>query len=294
VSHERGNSNRCTRLAPNEAEVAALVAGIVARENEADRDHALVRSLSRHDMELFLARPRPRGGVPSSSTKRREVGVLRSFYNWLWEEGYTSEHLARGLHGPKAKGRDPKPIPDPDWKKLWLADWPSEIRVILGLAYFGGLRRAELWDLRVGQLDTEQLANFTRKGGGSHGLPLGTILKIYEGSELLAPLLVHRCLLTDSIRRLQDSSNSDDWLVPFRSSAKSPDALNKRFTRWCALVDVDHLTPHQCRHSAATNLARAGVPPHLVMSIMNHSSLDVTMRYVRTTGAELEEWVRSS
>ena len=52
-------------------------------------DHRSVTGVSRRDLELFVLRTRPRGGTPSSATKRREIAVLRSFYGWLWEEGYT-------------------------------------------------------------------------------------------------------------------------------------------------------------------------------------------------------------
>jgi integrase len=250
-----------------------------------------VTGVSRRDLELFVLRPRPRGGTPSSATKRREIAVLRSFYGWMWEEGYTAQHLARGLHGPKAKGRDPKPIPDDVWKQMWLKDWPAEVRVILGLGYFGGLRRAEIWNLTVAQLGVDRLDNFERKGGGSHGLPLGVILDIYERSELLQPLLVDRRLLTDAIIELQTRCDGSDWVAPYKKTARDPEALNKRLTTWCHQAGVERFTPHQCRHSAATNLARAGLPPHLIMEVLNHSSLDVTMRYVRTSGSVLQEWL---
>ena len=254
-------------------------------------EHRSVTGVSRRDLELFVLRTRPRGGTPSSATKRREIAVLRSFYGWLWEEGYTAQHLARGLHGPKAKGRDPKPIPDDVWKQMWLFDWPAEVRVILGLAYFGGLRRAEIWNLTVDQLSVDRLDNFERKGGGSHGLPLGVILDIYERSDLLQPLLVDRRLLTNAIVELQTSCDGSAWVAPYRRTAQDPEALNKRLTTWCQQAGVDRFTPHQCRHSAATNLARAGLPPHLIMEVLNHSSLDVTMRYVRTSGSALAEWL---
>ncbi|MEZ5243965.1 MAG: tyrosine-type recombinase/integrase [Acidimicrobiales bacterium] len=253
--------------------------------------HRGATTVSRRDMELFVLRPRPRGGDPAAATKRREVGVLRSFYTWLWEEGYTSEHMARGLHGPKPTDRDPKPIPDADWKRLWLADWDAETRTILGLAYFGGLRRRELWELTAGQLGTETITNFRRKGGAEKQLPISALLSIYETSEILAPLLVHRDLLTQALTEIGSTRASSDWLMSIRRTASLPEALNKRFTQWCRRVDISHYTPHQCRHSAATNLARAGLPPHLVMAMMNHSSLDVTMRYIRTSAADLNEWL---
>jgi integrase/recombinase XerC len=52
------------------------------------------------------------------------------------------------------------------------------------------------------------------------------------------------------------------------------------------------ITPHQLRHSAATNLVRAGIPIHLVSSLMNHSNVQTTMGYVSSGGEQLAEWKR--
>ena len=259
--------------------------------------HRAATTATRQEMELFIQRPRPRTtGPASAATQRREVSTLRAFYQWLYEEGYTTAHLARGLHGPKATDRDPKPIADDDWKKLWLAEWPPNIRVLLGLAYFGGLRRAELWELEVGQLTLNDgdlgVNSFTRKGGGEKHFRLTPVLDVYERSDVLNGLLVHRSLLLDAVTQTKVHNDPESFLVSWRDTCSMVESMNKRWTNWSQTVGISHTTPHMARHSAATNLARAGVPPHLIMALMNHSSLDVTMRYVRAVGADLDEWLR--
>jgi integrase len=78
---------------------------------------------------------------------------------------------------------------------------------------------------------------------------------------------------------------------PLLPGVGSADTLNKMMLRWCREAGVTPVTPHMLRHSTATNLLRAGVPLHLTASLMNHSSVQVTMRYVASGGNQLREWL---
>jgi integrase len=53
--------------------------------------------------------------------------------------------------------------------------------------------------------------------------------------------------------------------------ASDPQLLNRIMCRRCAKVGIERLTPHQLRHTAATNLLRCGVPLHIAQRLMNHS-----------------------
>lgn len=54
--------------------------------------------------------------------------------------------------------------------------------IVLGLAFFGGLRREEITRLRVDTVDVgrRRLVSFVRKGGGEDTLPIGTMLDTFE------------------------------------------------------------------------------------------------------------------
>jgi site-specific recombinase XerD len=47
---------------------------------------------------------------------------------------------------------------------------------------------------------------------------------------------------------------------------------------------------HCLRYSAATNLARAGVPVQMIQRLLGHSSITTTMVYVRVSNVELTDW----
>ena len=73
--------------------------------------------------------------------------------------------------------------------------------------------------------------------------------------------------------------------------AIDPQILNKRLKRWLAALALPELfTPHMLRYSAATNLARAGMPVQLIQKLLNHADISTTQRYVRTSNIEVSDW----
>lgn len=256
-----------------------------------------VRHATRAQMEAFVMRPRQRrahGKVGSAATQRRDVAVLRTFYGWMWEEGITSEHMARGLHGPTVHNQNPRPIPDDDWIKLWTCPQgydTLDAKVVLGLGFFCGLRRHEIMSLQRDQFRRGQIVNFTRKGGGEAVLPYADMVGVFADQlpELFGPNGSEGFL--DAIDRMKTMHYQGGFIVGWQTH--DPGALNKYMAKWLSKAGVQHYTPHQLRHSCATNLLRAGVPLHLTQRLMNHSSPETTMRYVRANGNELAEWRRS-
>jgi site-specific recombinase XerD len=253
-----------------------------------------VRHATRAQMEAFILRPRARrahGNVGSPATQRRDIACLRMFYGWMHEEGITGSNLALGLHGPTVHNQNPRPIPDEDWEVLWgthMGYDSIDAKVVLGLGFFCGLRRHEIVALKQSQFYRGKIVNFVRKGGGEDVLPYVDMVGV----------------IADRLPHLMGPKGSDSFLgaiehmreLHYRGGyvtnwgTRDPDAINKRMKKWCAKAGIPPYTPHQLRHSCATNLLRAGVPLHLVQRLMNHSSPETTMRYVRASGDELREW----
>ena len=69
--------------------------------------------------------------------------MLRTFYRWLHARGEIDVNPCELLVAPTVRNVQPKPIPEDDWLALYNAADTAE-RVMLGLGFYGGLRRAEL------------------------------------------------------------------------------------------------------------------------------------------------------
>ncbi len=251
-----------------------------------------ILSASKGQMEAFCTRPRTRRGKGTSgapASQKRDADILRSFYRWAHEEGLADTFRAVALHGPTVHNTNPRPLDDDLWCQVWQSRLSTPDRVMLGLGFFCGLRRSEIASLRVDQMRSGRIVNFIRKGGGEHTLAYADVLAVY-GARL--PQLVAGPSLGDAITELiAHSEHPNKHLLPLGGSG---DRVNKRVTSITKRLGVEHFTPHQLRHSCATNLLRGGDPSHSVREILNHSDITITTRYVKAGGAALKEWLNSS
>jgi len=231
------------------------------------------------DLEAFQLRPRQRrgrGGTGSTATQRREITSIRLFYGWALARGHIEANPIALALAPTVHNIQPKPVPDRVWLRAWNADMPNGLRTAVGLGYFCGLRRAEIVALDVTQLTDRRIVGFVRKGGGEDTLQWRTMVEVYEQH---LPLLGAERFL-EAIA--QSRRVGGKYLTPYRD----PDWMN-RSMRTAGMP----FTPHMLRHSCATNLIRADVPLPIVSRMLNHSSVDITMRYVKAGGDELKAWL---
>lgn len=248
-----------------------------------------ILTASLDDMERWIVRPREKRGAGTTgaaATQRLEGSILRSFYAWCLVKRLTPHDISKGLLSPSVHNVNPRPISDTQWIELW--DRPSTMyeRSLLGLAFFCGLRRSEIAALKPAQLTPKAIVDFSRKGGGEDTLKWASIMRVYE--DKLPHLVVDDSWFAEALDGYGHYRQASPLLFPWNGN---PQHMNKEMSRLCARLGIAHVTPHQLRHSTATNLLRAGVPIMLVRSILNHSSVDITMRYVKAGGTELDMWL---
>jgi len=259
-------------------------AGVLARFLDECVRGRMFDAVPPEEVEAWLSRPRggrARGNPPQAATKARNIAVLRSLYKFLTARGFCTRNVAALVAAPKVRNQQPKPIRDELWMDTFTS-LPLDGRIAMGLMFFCGLRRAEVTALRGDQFDigTGTIRDFLRKGGGDDSLPYMDVLAIFHRK--LPHLLCGRS--PQSIAREWEQRaqrRGAGLLLGF-----PPDGMNKRFLTWCD----GEFTPHQLRHSAVTNLLRAGLPLDMVSWLMNHSSPAITMRYVKQSGSRLREW----
>lgn len=264
-------------------------------------------SVRADEIEQWLQRARDgraQGQVAKPATQHRDAACIRGFYAWLLGRGFISSNPTLLVHTPTIRNVQPKPISDDVWNRL-AGSVPTADAIALGLMFFCGLRREELTVLRVSSVDVgrRQLSNFIRKGGGEDILPVGTMLDVYVrklphliGAESLWSDLSTWCSERDGnafvmswadLGRPQRRKPGSQ----FEPGQLDPQLVNHWLDRKCDAQRVGHVSPHQLRHSCATNLLRAGVPIAIVSTLLNHSNVHTTMRYVKAGGDELSEWL---
>jgi integrase/recombinase XerC len=266
--------------------------------------------------ETWVQRPRGgnalgRQGAPA--TKAKDVAVVRSLFDYLEGHRVVSINPARMLHGPKVHNVLPRPVPEETWVQVW--SHPSlteEAKVVYGLGFFCGLRRAEMANLEVDQVSvlSRQLMNFKRKGGGTDVLPYGEMVKVF--ADFLPHLIAGGAeSFLEPLHTLVDQRRGHRFLFPWGeqqsafalkrrrhglaySDSNDPDWVNRNVKRWnrhCGL-DQYELTPHELRHSTATYLLKAGMPIEMVAELLNHSNIQITRRYTKIGVDGIAAWRR--
>ena len=213
------------------------------------------------DLEAYLAAhewaPETRKSVRSS---------LRAFYGWGEEAGHIATDPARRLPNVTVPQGKPKPAPT-DVLTAALAASPRRTRLMLMLAAYAGLRRAEIATLHSRDI-VGDLLRITGKGGRTRIVPMHP----------------------DLIEALDGATG---WIFPGDDRGHlSPDRVG-RIMSVALGGSLSGWTAHTLRHRFATR-AYAGDRDILsVQQLLGHSSVATTQRYTQPPDDALRKAVMS-
>ena len=116
-------------------------------------------------------------------------------------------------------------------------------------------------------------------------VPLGKLK-----TERLVPVDSFVCCLVERLRALRPPDASDNFLV---AHTRRRDTMLRNFRahlrRVVAAVGIHtRITPHQARHTYATEMLMAGVTFVGIMKLLGHSSPQMTMAYLQVTQQDLQ------
>ena len=277
-------------------------------------------------VEAFIERPRLRRRpdhargqllIGAPATRKRDVTIIRTLYRYLTDRGHISHNPALLLTSPTVHNIQPKAIPDETWVAVWHSTKLDDAeRLVLGLGYFCGLRRAEIVNLSPANvdLDGQKLTGFVRKGGLTDTFPLGSALQLTAerlprllGSgpdSLLEPLsrlvtgregLPYLLPWGDTLGRDNDSRLRGQRKDSYPAGWCPPNTVNKHLHRILKRAGLPPaiFTPHSLRHSAISNWLRMGLPLHQVSRLAAHSDISTTMRYVHVDADPFRDLIQS-
>lgn len=213
--------------------------------------------------------------------------AIRHFCLWMKSVGWPMRTLPTDgiklVKRPKSR-RDP--VPDDALEKLLDAcdRLPrSEYRRILAKAalstlVYGGMRRAELIDLRVEDVELSTRRVWIRCGKGNESRVL---YLCQEGIVAIREMLALR---------------KEEWTAARNFLFIAPTGKPLRVEGLMSLLRDLHeiaklprfYTPHQLRHAYASRLARNGVPLPVIQALLGHVHLVTTTIYVHTNEEDLK------
>lgn len=222
----------------------------------------------------------------SRRTVNRRLSSIRSFFRWLAAEGLVESNPADVVSGPKLARSLPRTIPPADMARLlsvWRgSDKPADMRnrAILEFLYACGARISETSGLLVGNVDfdTAQVRVFG-KGSKERIVPLHELA-----------IASMRDYLFNARPALLAGKGSPYFFVSTRGNQMSPDALRKMFKQSLLAAGLDQtLSPHDMRHTFATDLVEGGADLRSVQEMLGHSSLSTTQIYTHVSISHLKE-----
>ncbi len=234
------------------------------------------------DLVLYYLVLLQRKGKASRSIARR-LSSLRSFLDFLSEEGRLRSNPARLMEGPRLNRLLPEVLTRQEVERL--LDQPEagsklgiRDRAILELMYATGLRVSETCSLTP--LDLDQQAGIIKiRGKGD--------------KERIVP--VHREALNKVSRYIQNTRplfrpKSDALFLNRSGQPLSRQGLWKMVKRYSQIAGIRrNISPHALRHSFATHLLEGGADLRSVQLFLGHADISATEIYTHVQQERLQE-----
>lgn len=221
----------------------------------------------------------------SRRTVNRRLSALRAFYGWLFERGEVAADPTAVVVSPKLARNLPRRIGGTELDSLLTVcdqSTPKGLRdqAVLELMYACGARVGEVANLERGDVNfpARQVRLF---GKGSkerivplHPLALDTVARY----------------LADARPVLAGPNSGDALFLSSRGNPMSADALRKMFKQRCLEAGIDSdMSPHDMRHTFATDLVENGADLRSVQELLGHASLSTTQIYTHLSIAHLKD-----
>jgi integrase/recombinase XerD len=234
-------------------------------------------------------------GLFANATIRQRITVVRLFYDYLIEEGLrTTNPVKRGNQFGSRYRRDTRPLVPIQHKMPWIPseeEWQRLLteargmslrnRLMLMLAYDGGLRREELCLLNTEDIDpSHRLLHVraeTTKAKRDRIVPYSACT-----GQILLDYLKHRKQLTNSrgILFVSESPRNRGMPITFWTWSKVIRILGDA-------AGLSQFSTHTLRHLCLTDLARSGWDLHEIASFAGHRNTSTTLIYIHLSGREL-------
>ncbi len=243
-----------------------------------NRDSTIIEA-EEEDIRLWSMELIGRRGL-KSTTVRRKISALKSFYNYLKSKGIIESNPAYRTPIPKKPDIMPvfftdEQIDNLSTNRAFESDNFETVRnaLIIEFLYQTGLRRSEMIHVRFEDLDlVRKSVKVLGKGKKERIVPLG---------DNLVALIKHYLEVKNSCDIVSENSK---LFVLKNGKEMYPKAVYNIVTRELGAITtkLKH-SPHTLRHTFATTLLNGGAQLNSIKELLGHSSLAATQIYAHTS-----------
>lgn len=248
-------------------------------------DH--IQTLTSKHVRSWIVELVEKDTLPSSI--KRKLSALKTYFKTLQIKNVLKINPADKISTPKIPERLPKFVPEKGINKV-LENNNNEFednysghldRLIIELLYNTGLRRQELMNIKIADINfVKRELKVLGKGNKERILPLSTDM-IYMIENFLT-------LQNDFFK---EHPNKGAYLFITEKGeplyANYVYRITKKYLSLCSTVEKK--SPHVLRHSFATHLSNRGAKLNDIKELLGHSSLASTQVYTHNTIEQLKE-----
>ncbi|MFV0304835.1 MAG: tyrosine-type recombinase/integrase [Moheibacter sp.] len=225
----------------------------------------------------------------SERSINRKLSTLKSYYKYLLKIGEIESSPTSGVKTLKHYNKVHVPFSEKEMIQLFSSDIFAEDffgerdKLILGLFYQTGIRRAELIQLKLSNIDFEQKQlRVIGKRNKERIIPLG--------ESLLEDLqsYIHE-------RNAHYPENQEHLFLTEKGKPFYDKLVYNLVNTYLSLVSTKQKkSPHMLRHSFATHLLNSGADLNAVKELLGHSSLSATQIYTHGSIEQLKKVFNSA
>ncbi len=244
---------------------------------------SMLESYQRH-----LFHHKKQDGRPLSfNTQVQRLIPVMGLFAWLARSGAIPFNPAASMILPKKEHRLPEAVLSVEEVESILAgpdtntDLGVRDRTVMEVFYSTAIRRSELINLRVSDIDFARGSLFVRQGKGARDrfVPIGERARSW----------VTRYL--DDVRpKLDRRSHVDTLFLSATGGSIAPDVMTRLVAAYVKVgAPTKRGSCHLFRHTTATLMLDAGADVRHIAEMLGHQKLETTMGYTRVSMAKLLE-----
>ena len=241
--------------------------------------------LERYQRHLFYYRKAD--GTPiATSTQHQCLTPLKTFFKWLARENHTLYTAASEIQLPKVPKQLPRTILSvADVEAILMQAEPDHIqglrdRAVLETLYSTGMRRMELPNLKLYDVDLSRHLVFVREGKGKR--------------DRVVPIGQRACLWIDKYlieaRPQLIAGECESLFVTDYGEGVTAEYIAGKVKRYMEFAGIDKPgATHLFRHACATHMLENGADIRFIQAMLGHANLQTTEIYTHVSIDKLQQ-----